>query len=85
MIEDQQIESAKPAFFQKGSEKPTNWREEEYEAWKKLQKNTEMNFNPDGKSHEELRKHFKVPEDKGMVDDMNEKMFEHMQNRLKTR
>ena len=44
-----------------------------------------MNFNPDGKSHEELRKHFKVPEDKGMVDDMNEKMFEHMQKRLKTR
>ena len=44
-----------------------------------------MDFSPDGKSHEELREFFKVPTDKGMVEDMNEKMFEHMQTRLKTR
>lgn len=36
MVEEKSIEDNKPAFFQKGAEKPTNWREEEFEAWKKL-------------------------------------------------
>ena len=36
LLQEKQVESAKPAFFQKGAEKPMNWREEEFEAWKKL-------------------------------------------------
>ena len=37
------------------------------------------------KSHEELRKFFKVPEGKTMDHDMNEKMLESVQIRLKSR
>ena len=32
------VEQQKPAFFQ--DEKKTTWKEEEYEAWKKLQTHT---------------------------------------------
>jgi hypothetical protein len=37
-----EIEERKPAFFQ-DTKKLKDWREEEFEAWKKLQKETEMN------------------------------------------
>ena len=35
-----------------------------------------MDFNPDEKSHEELREHFKVSADKNPIAHMNEQMFE---------
>lgn len=36
--EEKTIEQQKPAFFQ--NEKKASWKEEEYEAWKKLQQQT---------------------------------------------
>jgi hypothetical protein len=44
-----------------------------------------MNFNPDDKSSEELRNFFKLDKDKNPVDDMTEKVFEHLHERLRTR
>jgi len=44
-----------------------------------------MNFNPDEKSAEELRSFFKLDKDKSPVDDMTEKIFEHLHERLRTR
>ena len=67
------------------TKKKASWREEEYEAWKKLQTQTNMNFNPDEKSTEELRNFFKLDKDKSPVDDMTDKIFEHLHERLRTR
>ena len=61
------------------------WRELEHEAYKKLQKATEMNFDPDTKTHEQLREFFKISDDRDAVQDMNEKMFESSSQRLKAR
>ena len=44
---EKNIESKKPAFFQKNAEKPMNWKEQQFESWKKLRSADEMNFNPD--------------------------------------
>ena len=83
------IEARKPAFFQKTAtqetEKPKNWREEEKEAYYKLQKALEMNFDPASKTHEELREFFKLPEGKESVTDMTERMFDSTMGRLKAR
>ncbi len=63
-----------------------SWREDEYEAWKKLQKETEMNFNPDDKTDDEMRKFFRLNEQgKNAVEDMSAKMFENLHSRLKFR
>jgi hypothetical protein len=51
-------------------------KEQEYKAYLNLQKQMEMDFNPDEKSHEELREHFKVSSDKNPIAHMNEQMFE---------
>jgi hypothetical protein len=32
--------------------RPPSWKESEYEAWKKLQKSLDMDFNPDEKTSE---------------------------------
>ncbi len=61
------------------------WREVEHEAYKKLQKSSEMNFDPEKKTHEELREFFKVSDSKDAVSDMNQKMFESSTERLKVR
>jgi len=37
-----------------------------------------MDFDPSGKSAEEMRQFFKVSDKKDVVDDMHEKMFEGM-------
>jgi|LakMenE18May11ns_1017448.scaffolds.fasta_scaffold9648718_2 hypothetical protein len=37
-----------------------------------------MNFNPDEKNQDELRKFFKIDKEKSPVDDMTEKVFEHL-------
>lgn len=44
-----------------------------------------MDFNPNEKSTEELRKFFKLDKDKNALDDMTNKMFEHMYQRLRIR
>ena len=44
-----------------------------------------MDFNPDGKSYEEIRDFFKISTDKNALTDMNTKMFESMFTRLKER
>ena len=79
-----QIESKKPAFFQKGVERKSR-KEEQYEAWKKLKDMTDMNFNPDEKSHEEMREFFKVSGDKHAVEDMHDKMLMKVTERLDLR
>ena len=61
------------------------WREVEHEAYKKLQKSTEMNFDPATKTHDELREFFKVSQDQDAVKDMNQKMFEATTARMKAR
>ena len=58
--EEKLIEQKKPAFFQ--DQRKTSWREDEYEAWKNLQKQTEMNFNPDDKTDDEMRQFFRLNE-----------------------
>ena len=47
--DDSELEKNKPAFFRKEvtmDSKPPSWKESEYEAWKKLQKSLEMDFDP---------------------------------------
>ncbi len=44
-----------------------------------------MNFNPDEKSSEELRQFFRLDQSKNPVEDMSEKIFEHLHERLKDR
>lgn len=44
-----------------------------------------MDFDPDDKSPEELRKFFKVSGEKNQLDDMNEKVFDHLHERLRSR
>ena len=80
-----EIEERKPAFFQ-DTKKLKDWREEEFEAWKKLQKETEMNFDPEEKSEAEMRAFFRMSEDgKNALDDMSAKMFESLHQRLRFR
>ena len=51
-----------------------------------MQKQTEIDFDPKTKSHEELRDFFKLPDNgKNMTDDMNEKMLESVKLRVKAR
>ena len=77
------VEANKPAFFRKEfKEKPKDWREQEYEAYKKLEQNTKMNFNPDEQSYEKLREFFKVPKDKNVITDMNDQVFERLHARI---
>ena len=61
---DKEVDARKPAFFQKVNqelpEKELTWREKEHEAHKSLAKKTKMDFDPDTKSHEELREFFKI-------------------------
>lgn len=82
-----EVDSNRPALFQKNArhEPSKDWRQEEYEAWKKLQEEIKMDFNPDDKSYEELRDFFRVPKDKNILTDMNERMFDNMFTRLKER
>ena len=58
------LDARKPAFFQRANqEKPEReltWREQEHEAHKKFQKKTEMNFDSDKATHEQLREFFKI-------------------------
>ena len=44
-----------------------------------------MDFDPDTKSHEELRDFFKISKTKSAVQDMNNKMFESTHARMKVR
>ena len=44
-----------------------------------------MNFDPDEKTHDELREFFKVSGEKNMVTDMHEKMLEKLTERMETR
>ena len=82
---DKNIESNKPAFFQKNVEKQMNWKEQQFESWKKLKSADEMNFDPDKKSHEEMREFFKVSDTKDMVTDMHEKMLKKVTERIEAR
>ena len=87
MEEDAALEENKPAFFRKEvsmDKKPPSWKEVEYEAWKKLQKSLEMDFDPDTKTSEQLREFFKVSKDKNALDDMNEKVLDNLHKRLRT-
>ena len=58
-------------------------KEMEAEGRRKLQKATEMNFDPSTKTHEELRDFFKITEGAEPVKDMNVKMFESTMQRMK--
>ena len=44
-----------------------------------------MNFDPDQKSHEEMREFFKVSDTKDMVTDMHEKMLKKVTERIEAR
>lgn len=50
-----------------------------------MSKLTEMNFDPETKTQEELREFFKVSNTSGQVKDMNNKMFESTHARMKVR
>ena len=65
--------------------KQISWKAEEFQAWKNLQKNLEMDFDPEEKSQEELREFFKISKEKNALDYMNEQMFEFLYERMKQR
>jgi hypothetical protein len=65
--------------------KPPSWKENEYEAWKKLQKSLEMDFDPSEKTSDQLKEFFKVSSDKNVLEDMNEKILHSLHIRLKHR
>ena len=56
-------------------------------AWKNLQKQLEMDFDPETKSQEELQEFFRLDkENKGQtVDHMNEQIFNYLYERMKER
>jgi len=85
--DEKELEEAKPAFFRDESKtEPKDWREDEFEAWKQLQKETEMNFKPEEKSPEELRDFFRLNKEGGnSLEDMSHKMLQSMEQRLKFR
>jgi len=84
--EQKEAEENKPAFFRDERKVNKDWREDEYEAWKKLQKQTEMNFDPDTKTPDELREFFRLNKEGGnALEDMSAKMFESLNSRLKFR
>lgn len=62
------------------------WRLEEYEAYKKMQSELEVNFSDENLGeHEKVRDFFKIPKDKQVVDDMNEKAFDFLYERMRER
>jgi len=90
-IEEAESEQKKPAFFQRdatleaGKEEKEKlesgdiepWRLEEWEAFKKLEKELDVDFkDKDLDKHEKVMEFFKLSKDKQVVDDMNEKVFE---------
>ena len=44
-----------------------------------------MDFDPDTKSQEELREFFKISKEKNPIEDMNEKIFDYLYERMKER
>jgi hypothetical protein len=44
-----------------------------------------MDFDPDTKSHEELRDFFKISKEKNSIDHMNEQVFDYLYERMKER
>lgn len=82
--EEDEYEKNKPAFFQKKKfaaepessdpyfDKQKAIKIEESKAWLNLQKQLEMDFDPETKSQDELAEFFKVGTEKNEVDHMNE-------------
>ena len=63
-----------------------DWKEEEYEAFKKLNKELDADFSDKSfEQHEKVREFFKIPKDKNFVDDMNDKVFEFLYQRMNDR
>jgi hypothetical protein len=59
---------------------------EDTKAWQNLQKQLEIDFDPESKSQEELQDFFRLSkEGKNAVDHMNEQVFEYLYGRLKDR
>ena len=59
---------------------------EEWEAHKKLEKTMEEDYqDKDLTNHETMREIFKVPKDKKVVDDMNDKVFDFLYQRMRER
>jgi len=59
---------------------------EEWEAYKKLQQELEVDFkDKDLESHEKVMEFFKLSKDKQVVEDMNEKVVDTMQKRMDER
>lgn len=60
---------------------------EDAKAWQNLQKQLDMDFDPETKSQEELRDFFKLSKDnsKNAVDHMNEQVFDYLYERMKDR
>ena len=75
------IEEAIKREQDKLKEKP--WKEQEYEAWKKLKEQTKMDFDPDDKSHDEMREFFRVSKEKNAIENMNEQVFDYLYQRMK--
>lgn len=88
--EESDIESKRPAFFQRDSkieDKEVDkdsiglepWQKEEYDAYKSMKERTEVDFlSKDVKDPEKVREFYKIPKDKGMVDDMNDRAFDFL-------
>ncbi len=67
-------------------ERPLSKKAEDAKAWANLQKQLDMDFDPETKSQDQLRDFFKLSkEGKNAVDHMNEQVFDYLYERLRDR
>jgi hypothetical protein len=68
------------------TDRPLSKKAEDAKAWANLQKQLDMDFDPETKSQDELRDFFKLSkEGKNAVDHMNEQVFDYLYERLRDR
>jgi len=78
--------AARKQLKDKVPETKEEWKAEEYEAYKTLTKDMEVSFKDgDLESHEKVREFFNISKDKQAVDDMNEKVFDMLYQRMQNR
>jgi len=100
--EEKELDKNKPAFFRNAKHSEPNSSDtsfdfnghtlhgkkaEDARAWQNLQKQLDMDFDPETKSQEELRDFFKLSKEnnKDAVTHMNEQVFEYLYERMKDR
>lgn len=88
-IHGNEPQSSDRSFDEEGREalRPHSKKAEDARAWQNLQKQLDMDFDPEAKSQDELRDFFRLSKDnnKDAVTHMNEQIFEYLYERMKDR